>query len=153
MIRQIKSPLIKYIPISWNWRPPWKCPSCGRFCSEPTSIAVVSGRTSLRDLGEPPSGSQRIPRVWKWKSIKIFWVLNVLNCGNGGAEAVDAACVCWCSDMPMLAPIRTSNLGPLIPVSSRTLGGSSPISGSHSWTEKGISERVPFFQDGWMIRF
>lgn len=45
-------------------------------------------------------------------------------------------------------PIRTSNLGPLIPVSSRTLGGSSPISGSHSWTEKGISERVPFFQDG-----
>lgn len=150
MIRQIKSPLIKYIPISWNWRPPWKCPSCGRFCQEPTSIAVVSGRTSLRDLGEPPSRFLRIPQAWKWKFIKIF---RVQNCGNEGAEAANAACVCGCSDMPLLAPIRTSILGPLIPVSSRTLGGSSPISGSHSWTEKGISERVPFFQDGWMIRF
>lgn len=112
---------------------------------ENTSIAIASGRTSrrLRDLGESPVDPQSLKG--------IFWVQN--NCGNEEAEAVNAACVCWCFDMPLLAPIRTSNLGLLIPVSSRTLGGSSPISGSHSWTEKGISERVPFFQDGWMIRF
>lgn len=56
----------------------------------------------------------------------------------GGERLVNAASAssCFCSLILWFTPIRTSNLDPLIPVSSGSLGGSSLI--SHSWTDTGF---------------
>lgn len=59
---------------------------------------------------------------------------------NGPERAINAASASswWRSLILLFTPIRTTNLDPLIPVSSRSLGGSSQLMISHSWTETGF---------------